>query len=183
MTVSVKPRPTAPTKRTANSGDATLARAIHDRVLQRLAAASMVMSARAEAYGPDLERASSELQQGIDELRVLLNGRIVALEAAPGCSSADESMPEIVRSVLDEALLYIAKHASPTEILVRVRSDRAGLDVEIVNDGVDHPRPGSGLGLRLAAIEARSAGVSLEWGPTQPGRWYVRVRTRTRRAK
>ena len=53
--------------------------------------------------------------------------------------------------------------------------DRAFV-MEICNDGVHgEPRPASGMGLRLAALEAIQAGGIIEFGEREPGTWRVRL--------
>ena len=48
--------------------------------------------------------------------------------------------------------------------------------MEICNDGVHgRPRPASGMGLRLAALEAIQAGGIIEFGEREPGIWRVRL--------
>ncbi len=49
------------------------------------------------------------------------------------------------------------------------------LTLEVANDGVDG-RPGrSGMGLRLAALEALQIGGIVEFGEREPGLWRVRL--------
>ena len=48
--------------------------------------------------------------------------------------------------------------------------------MEVCNDGVRGPAPTvSGMGLRLAALEALQVGGLMEFGLREPGVWRVRL--------
>jgi signal transduction histidine kinase len=86
----------------------------------------------------------------------------------------------LAQSVLAEAVRNARKHAAPDSIDVRVRRDGEAVAVEVINDGVDAtgragPAGGAGMGLRLAAFEALNAGAAVDFGPTPPDRWHVRL--------
>jgi anti-sigma regulatory factor (Ser/Thr protein kinase) len=81
----------------------------------------------------------------------------------------------VAHHVLAEAVRNARKHARPTAIDVAVVHDRNGLVLQVVNDGVPGIPPGSGMGLRLAALEALNHGALVEFGPEESGRWRVRL--------
>jgi nitrogen-specific signal transduction histidine kinase len=59
---------------------------------------------------------------------------------------------------------------------VRTHTQDDTLVLEIENDGVPSERhAGTGVGLRLAALEALQAGGLVEFGERQPGTWQVRL--------
>ena len=47
--------------------------------------------------------------------------------------------------------------------------------IEIVNDGVQTPNRSTGLGLRMATIEALEHSGIVEFGPLPPDQWHVRL--------
>jgi signal transduction histidine kinase len=79
--------------------------------------------------------------------------------------------------VLTEAVRNARKHADPRRLVVRTHAHDDTLVLEIENDGVSHGRhtPSTGVGLRLAALEALQAGGLVEFGERQPGTWQVRL--------
>jgi signal transduction histidine kinase len=78
--------------------------------------------------------------------------------------------------VLIEAVRNAAKHATPTEVDVSLQRLDGAFVMEICNDGVQgRSRPASGMGLRLAALEAIQAGGIIEFGEREPGIWRVRL--------
>ena len=69
-----------------------------------------------------------------------------------------------------------SKHADPTSVDVTVERIDDTFVMEICNDGIHgRPRPASGMGLRLAALEAIQAGGIIEFGEREPGVWRVRL--------
>jgi nitrogen-specific signal transduction histidine kinase len=54
------------------------------------------------------------------------------------------------------------------------RSDGA-LVLEVCNDGVRGRAGATGMGLRLAALEALQVGGIVEFGEREPGSWRVRL--------
>ena len=82
----------------------------------------------------------------------------------------------LAQSVLIEAVRNAAKHAEPTQVDVSLGRIDGTFVMEICNDGVHgRPRPASGMGLRLAALEAIQAGGIVEFGEREPGIWRVRL--------
>jgi signal transduction histidine kinase len=86
-------------------------------------------------------------------------------------------------AMLAEALRNADKHADPSGLDVVIGGDDSAFTLEVRNDGVA-PRPrrrpskaqqGSGIGLRLAALEAVQHGGVLEFGPAADEAWHVRL--------
>ena len=88
-------------------------------------------------------------------------------------------MPErfegLAQNVLAEAVRNARKHAQPTGIDIALAQDRDALVLQVVNDGVGALPGHSGIGLRLAALEALHHGALVEFGPEESGRWRVRL--------
>jgi nitrogen-specific signal transduction histidine kinase len=77
--------------------------------------------------------------------------------------------------VLLEALRNVEKHAVAAQITVTVDAGDGAFVLEVVNDGVREATGGTGLGLRVATIEALEHNGIVEFGPLPPDRWHVRL--------
>ncbi|HEU4973602.1 MAG TPA: GAF domain-containing protein [Baekduia sp.] len=177
-----------------------LAREIHDRVVQRLFGVSLALS-RPLDDGARV-RAADEVQVALSDLRTALQrplgrpardtGTTLAeeverlraqvpeahLELAAPTADVPPALEPLAQSVLVEAVRNAARHARPTRTAVRVLREDGVFALEVVNDGVDgeRRRPAStGMGLRLAGLEAVHAGGVVEYGPREPGTWRVRL--------
>jgi signal transduction histidine kinase len=178
-----------------------LAREIHEGVVQRLFGVSMALSG-ADLPPEQLRRCADEIQEALTDLRRAVQrplGRAapslpatldeeitlfaedhadiaVRLDAEDGAEVPAHLMP-LALSVLREALRNALKHADPRTLTVRV--DRNGAFVlEVVNDGVPPgagPRGRTGMGLRLAAVEALQHGGVIEFGRAGDDAWRVRL--------
>ena len=78
--------------------------------------------------------------------------------------------------MLAEAVRNAHKHAGPTrvEVCLEVR-DGDTLVLDVINDGVRGRARQSGMGLKLAALEALQLGGIVEFGEREPGSWRVRL--------
>jgi signal transduction histidine kinase len=176
-----------------------LAREIHDAVIQRLFGVSMAFSADQELTGEARERIREELNAALKDLRTALGrplgrmarptqttfaeefGRLADVHPELGLSlNANLRVPDevepLAQSVLIEAVRNASKHADPTSVDVSVERIDDTFVMEICNDGIHgRPRPASGMGLRLAALEAIQAGGIIEFGEREPGVWRVRL--------
>jgi two-component sensor histidine kinase len=77
--------------------------------------------------------------------------------------------------VLAEALRNAQKHADPTSVRVRVCQVEGAFVLDVRNDGADAgSRGGTGMGLRLAAVEALQRGALVEFG-RDGAEWKVRL--------
>jgi len=86
--------------------------------------------------------------------------------------------PEIeplAQSVLLEALRNAEKHAAGGSVAITVESNDEAFVLEVVNDGVGASGLGTGLGLRMASLEALQHNGIVEFGPVPPDRWHVRL--------
>jgi signal transduction histidine kinase len=178
-----------------------LARDVHEGVIQRLFGIQLVFSSHTELTTEARARIASELQAALSDLRAALqrplgrsapDPRTSLLEeverlrrAHPelGVSLADgsESVPVptavagLAESVLAEAVRNAVKHATPTRVDVALREDAGTFILDVVNDGVRAPAHATGMGLRLAALEALQVGGIVEFGQREPGSWRVRL--------
>ena len=80
------------------------------------------------------------------------------------------------QSILAEAVRNAHKHAGPSKVEVSLAiQDEETLVLDIVNDGVRGKPRQSGMGLKLAALEALQFGGIIEFGERDPGQWRVRL--------
>jgi signal transduction histidine kinase len=86
-----------------------------------------------------------------------------------------EEVEGLAQSVLAEAVRNAHKHATPTRVDVTVRQDDDTFILDVVNDGVRAAAHATGMGLRLAALEALQVGGIVEFGQREPGTWRVRL--------
>jgi signal transduction histidine kinase len=78
--------------------------------------------------------------------------------------------------VLAEAVRNARKHAAPSHVEVTLQRQDGAWVMEVCNDGVHgRSRTISGMGLRLAALEALQVGGLVEFGEREPGTWRVRL--------
>ena len=98
-----------------------------------------------------------------------------AIELA-GSVEVPERLEPLAQSVMIEALRNALKHADPRWVRVRIERDDGAFVLEVVNDGVPaEARHRSGMGLRLAAVEALQHGGVIEFGRVEAGEWRVRL--------
>src|SRR5215211_126882 len=105
-----------------------------------------------------------------------LFGVSLVLDWPEGVEVPDELEP-LAQSVLAEALRNADKHAHPTSVRVQVTRSDGTFVLEVRNDGA---RPGArstgtGMGLRLAAVEALQRGGVVEFGLEGGSEWRVRL--------
>ena len=179
-----------------------LAREVHESVIQRLFAVLLVVSSDTPLPAEARERVTVELQAALRDLRRALQrplGRMapatlttfgdelerlreahpeLGIELTPG--SAEVGVPRelepLAQSVLVEAVRNARKHARPTRVEVSMRRQDGAWVMEVSNDGVGAPtRTISGMGLRLAALEALQVGGLVEFGPRGAETWRVRL--------
>ena len=175
-----------------------LTRELHEQVIQRLFALSLVLGAEGGLAPEDRIRAHDELRSVLGELRGALERglspperetKLEIRDILGRLANEDERVQvrwqnglrvppwiePLAQSVLAEALRNIGKHADPERITVEVGESGGALTLEVLNDRARRAPAGGGLGLRLASIEAlRHQGV-VEFGPIGDGRWRVRL--------
>jgi signal transduction histidine kinase len=175
-----------------------LSRELHDRVIQRLFGVSLALNSGRTLTGDEQGRLASEIETALGDLRAALEGTSERREAALSLREeldalraryahlplfvswdADAAVPahldSLAQSVLAEALRNVDKHATPTRVDVRIERGDDAFAVEVVNDGARTEARGSGLGLRLASVEALHAGGLVEFGSPEPGVWRTRL--------
>jgi signal transduction histidine kinase len=81
----------------------------------------------------------------------------------------------LAQSVLGESLRNAIRHAQPSEIDIHVNVSDETFSLEILNDGVNGRSSGTGMGLRLASLEALQIGGVVEFGSADAGRWRTRL--------
>jgi signal transduction histidine kinase len=170
-------------------------------VIQRLFGVMMAFSVEAELERAQRERIAAELQAALRDLRRALQRPLgrpspettttlkeeivrlrrehpdLGLALAPGsaASGVPRALEPLAQSVLAEAVRNAHKHAQPSKVEVLLdRSDGVWV-MEVSNDGVSGRPRRTGMGLRLAALEALQAGGLVEFGEREPGTWRVRL--------
>jgi signal transduction histidine kinase len=175
---------------------------VHEGVIQRMFGVLLVVSSDAALPAEARERVTVELQAGLRDLRRALQRPLGRSAPATQTTFADEverlcsAHPELgiglaagseevgvppdleplAQSVLVEAVRNARKHAHPTKVEVRLDRQAGAWVMEVCNDGVrGRSRTISGMGLRLASLEALQVGGLVEFGEREPGIWRVRL--------
>src|SRR3954447_20130957 len=179
-----------------------LAREVHDPVIQRLFGIQLVFSSQAELSPAARQRIAAELQAALFDLRRALQRplgrqapethttlleeverlrrehRDLHLTLRPGSElvHVPHAVEALAQSVLAEAVRNAHKHAGPTkvEVSLEVKGEDT-LVLDVVNDGVRGKARQSGMGLKLAALEALQVGGIIEFGERKTGTWRVRL--------
>jgi signal transduction histidine kinase len=176
------------------------ARVIHEGVVQRLFGVSLALSSEQPLTAEARARCAQEVGAALGELRSALQrplGRSspptnttlaaeldrlrrehpdLGLTVEGELADVPADLEALSQSVLTEAVRNARKHADPRRLVVRTHTQDDTLVLEIENDGVSPERHAStGVGLRLAALEALQAGGLVEFGERAPGTWQVRL--------
>ncbi len=176
------------------------ARGIHEGVVQRLFGVSLVLSSEQPLSPEARARCAREVGAALSDLRSALQRPLGRSSAPTGTTLHAEldrlcaehrdlglsvegpivdvpaALEPLAQSVLTEAVRNARKHSDAKHIVVRTHTGEGTLVVEIENDGVPLERVGStGVGLRLAALEALQSGGLVEFGERAPGTWVVRL--------
>ena len=177
-----------------------LAREIHERVVQRLFGISLALGSEGGLSDDARRRCADEMQAALADLRdalerplapaavdtgVTLRGELdrlggsykdlpLELDWQPGVEVPQQLEP-LAQSVLAEALRNADKHARPTGVRMKVAVTDGTFVLEVRNDGAVSSARGTGMGLRLAAVEALQCGGVVEFGPDGAGDWRVRL--------
>jgi len=178
-----------------------LAREIHESVIQRLFGIQLVFSSQAELSAEARERIGAELQAALFDLRRALQRplgrsspethttlleevarlqkehRDLGLVLRPGSERVElpKELEPLAQSVLAEAVRNAHKHAEPTRVEVGLERKDGALVLDVCNDGVRGRPKQTGMGLKLAALEALQLGGIVEFGERDPGTWRVRL--------
>jgi signal transduction histidine kinase len=177
-----------------------LTRDLHENAIQRLFGVALALGSEEDLSKKERQRCQEELRSVVADLRRALTrpletperptkaclgellDRLVErrpelqVEWADGVAVPADLEP-VAQLVLNEALRNVDRHASPTAIEVSVASDGETFTLAIENDGAGDGRTtrGSGLGLRLAALEALRYEGLVEFGSFDGDRWRVRL--------
>jgi signal transduction histidine kinase len=179
-----------------------LAREVHESVIQRLFGIQLAFSSQAELTPAARERIGAELQAALFDLRRALQRPLsrvppetdttlleeverlrrdhrdlhVVLKEGSEQVKVPPKLEPLAQSVLAEAVRNAHKHADPDKVEVSLHiADEETLVLDVVNDGVRGKPSHSGMGLKLAALEALQMGGIVEFGEREPGRWRVRL--------
>jgi signal transduction histidine kinase len=177
-----------------------LAREIHEGVVQRLFGVSLALGSETGLSDETRRRCADEMQAALSDLRdalerplapaavdtgVTLSGELDRLAGRykdmpleldwPAGVEVPPELESLAQSVLAEALRNADKHADPTLVKIKVGNVDGTFVLEVRNDGAVADTRGTGMGLRLAAVEALQCGGVVEFGPEPPGHWRVRL--------
>ncbi|MFT3866330.1 MAG: GAF domain-containing protein [Solirubrobacterales bacterium] len=177
-----------------------LTRDLHENAIQRLFGVALALGSDDDLTKQERRRCQEELRSVVADLRRALTRPLETPERpAKAClgellDRLVERRPElrvdwaegvevpadlepVAQLVLNEALRNVDRHASPAEIVVRIASDGETFTLAVENDGSGdgHTTRGSGLGLRLAALEALRYEGLVEFGSAGGDRWRVRL--------
>jgi signal transduction histidine kinase len=177
-----------------------LTRDLHENAIQRLFGVALAIGSEEELSKTERRRCQEELRSVVADLRNALT-RPLETPAKPTKACLGELLDRLVERrpelrvdwadgvavpadlepvaqlVLNEALRNVDRHAKPNAIDVRIASDGETFILSIENDGAGDGRStrGSGLGLRLAALEALRYEGLVEFGSAGEDRWKVRL--------
>jgi signal transduction histidine kinase len=176
-----------------------LAREIHERVVQRLFGVSLVLGSDGSLSEEARRRCADEMQAALHDLRDALAKPLALSSLNTGATLREElarlgrhykdlplelnwedgvevppDVEALAQSVLAEALRNADKHAEPSSVRVRVGRADGTFVLEVRNDGARPGSRGTGMGLRLAAVEALQRGALVEFGP-EGSDWRVRL--------
>src|SRR5215217_73285 len=166
-----------------------LARDVHESVIQRLFGVQLVFSSSAELQAAlvDLRRAlqrplgrsapetQTTLLEEVERLRREHPDLHLVLRRGSERVAVPKPLEPLAQSVLAEAVRNAHKHAKPTKVEVSLERNDDTLFLDVCNDGVGGRPKTTGMGLKLAALEALQAGGIVEFGERGPGEWRVRL--------
>jgi signal transduction histidine kinase len=118
---------------------------------------------------------ATTLQEEVERLRS--EHRDLGLVLRPGSDrvAVPKELEPLAQSVLAEAVRNAHKHADPSKVEVGLERKDGALVLDVCNDGVRGRAKQTGMGLKLAALEALQLGGIVEFGEREPGTWRVRL--------
>jgi signal transduction histidine kinase len=176
-----------------------LARDIHEGVIQRLFGVSLALASAEPLDNEAQTRAAEEVQSALGDLRSALQRPLGRMSRATETTLVEEldrlrrehpdlglvlegpppqvppELEPLAQSVLAEAVRNAHKHARPTRVVVRAGRQNGAFVLEVANDGVVGRARKTGMGLRLAALEALQVGGVVEFGARDAGTWQVKL--------
>jgi len=111
----------------------------------------------------------------VDRLRREHRDLAIRLTSGSERVEVPRQLEPLAQSVLAEAVRNAHKHARPSRVEVSLGMTDDTLTLEVANDGVSGRPKQTGMGLRLAALEALQVGGIVEFGEREPGTWRVRM--------
>jgi signal transduction histidine kinase len=177
-----------------------LAREVHERVMHRLFGVSLVLSSDVDLKAEDRERCRGEMREALADLRTALERTLSPTPRSTGTTlraeldrlgrgyadvpvsihwEGDPEVPQrleaLSQSVLGESLRNAVRHAEPSAIEIGVTVSADTFSLEVANDGAKQRSGGTGMGLRLASLEAIQMGGVVEFGSADKERWRTRL--------
>jgi len=175
-----------------------LIREIHERVIQRLFGVLLAMGSQEGLSDEGRALCHDELREVLRELRSSLGGSLAPRDERASATlrqiadriaaqrrnvtvrwdprvEVPEGIEPLAQTVMLEALRNADKHADAEHVTIALDSSDGTFLLEVMNDGVRDAAPGTGLGLRLATVEALEHNGIVEFGPVSPDRWHVRL--------
>ncbi|MEX2106069.1 MAG: GAF domain-containing protein [Solirubrobacterales bacterium] len=177
-----------------------LTRELHENAIQRLFGVALALGSERGLSEDERRRCQEELRSVVGDLRTALTRPVAATRRPPKASLSEvlerlrgrrpelnveweegvevpADLEPVAQSVLAEALRNVDRHSEPSQIQIRVASDRETFSLAVENDGAGDGRStkGGGLGLRIAALEALRYEGLVEFGGLPGGRWRVRL--------
>jgi signal transduction histidine kinase len=180
-----------------------LARELHERVVQRLFGVSLALGSEHPLSRAERERCADEIRQALGDMREAVSRTLSPPALDTGATLREElerlgrhyrqlplrvhweegaevpdGLEPLTQAVLAEALRNCEKHAQPSWVEVRIKTEREAFVLELRNDGARRSTNGrseSRMGLRLAALEAIQNGGMVEFGPVDEDEWRVRL--------
>jgi signal transduction histidine kinase len=177
-----------------------LTRDLHENAIQRLFGVALALGSERGLSASERRRCQEELRSVVGDLRHALTRPVAGSPRPPQASLAlvlqrllerrpdlkldweegleiPPDLEPVAQSVLAEALRNADRHSQPSQIEIRVASDGDTFSLAIENDGAGDGKEtrGSGLGLRLAALEALRYEGLVEFGAAPGDRWRVRL--------
>jgi signal transduction histidine kinase len=171
--------------------------------VQRLFGVSLVLGSEHGLSEEARRRCADEMQAALADLREAISRPLAPPSLDTGATLYDElarlgrhykdlplelewdegvDVPEgvepLAQAVLAEALRNAHKHAKPTSVRVHVGRSNGTFVLEVRNDGARRGARGTrgtGMGLKLAAVEALQRGALVEFGPEDGAVWRVRL--------
>lgn len=177
-----------------------LTREIHEGVVQRLFGVSLALAGEPLDLASQ-QRCAQEVQSALADLRTALtrplgrSSRPTAVTFAEeltrvqalyprlnieletgGSSDVPANLEALAQSILVESVRNAAKHSEATRVAVSLSNREGTFVLDVRNDGAHlHSPARTGVGLRLATLEALQYDGVLEYGESEPGAWQVRL--------
>ena len=118
-------------------------------------------------------------QPGVAQIPELVERARRTLDVDLAMGPLPEELPRDVDfaayRIVQEALTNVVKHAGPARVSVSLEADGGALRIEVADDGLGSPEPGSGRGLLGMRERAGAVGGTATAGSRAEGGWAVRA--------